>query len=47
VYIGNIDDGLHNNEIFSRCISNLFLVAKEENVKRFQDETTTIILVLG
>jgi hypothetical protein len=47
VYFGNIVDGLHNNEIFSRCISNLFLISMEQNVRRFVDETTKIIPILG
>jgi hypothetical protein len=33
VFFGNQLDGKHNNEIFSRCISNLILVIKYEVVK--------------
>jgi hypothetical protein len=33
VFFGNRLDGMHNNEIFSRCISNLILVIKEAEAK--------------
>jgi hypothetical protein len=33
VFFGNHLDGMLNNEVFSRCVSNLILVIKEEVVK--------------
>ena len=47
-YIGNIVDGRHNNEIFSRCISNLIIIALEKHVKNYKDDTCiTINQILG
>jgi hypothetical protein len=40
VFFGNQLDGMLNNEIFSRCISNLILVIKEEVVKSLSLDPT-------
>jgi len=34
VLIANYIDGLHNNKLFSRCISNLILVFNEELIEK-------------
>ncbi len=40
VFFGNHLDGMLNNEIFSRCISTLILVIKEEVVKSLSLDPT-------
>ena len=33
VFFGNRLDGMHNNEVFSRCISNLILIINKSEVE--------------
>ncbi len=49
VFFGNHLDGMLNNEIFSRCISNLILVIKEEAVisLSLDSSRTQIIPIYG
>jgi hypothetical protein len=45
VFFGYNIDGLHNNKVFSRCISNLILVVNEDVQKLLQlDENFSLII---
>jgi hypothetical protein len=45
VFFGNNMDGIHNNKVFSRCISNLILVVREDVAKSLQlDENLSLII---
>jgi hypothetical protein len=45
VFFGYNIDGIHNNKVFSRCISNLILVINEDVAKSLQlDETLSLII---
>ncbi len=49
VFFANRLDGMLNNEVFSRCISNLILVIKEDAVKSLSldDERSVVIKIFG
>jgi hypothetical protein len=45
VFFGNTIDGMHNNKVFSRCISNLILVINETVAEALQlDENLSLII---
>jgi hypothetical protein len=45
VFFGNDIIGIHNNRVFSRCISNLILVINEEVAKSLQLDENLSLLV--
>jgi hypothetical protein len=45
VFFGYNIDGIHNNKVFSRCISNLILIVNEDVAQSLQlDKTLSLII---
>jgi hypothetical protein len=45
VFFGYNVEGIHNNKVFSRCISNLILVINEDMAKSMQlDEQLSLLI---